>query len=566
METKTEGIRSGAKDVRRAAQALARYVPTRLAPLARVAYNFSWVWHPDGEQVFRDIDAYRWRLCGQNPVRFLQEAPEDCLDRAALDLSLVARVEALRDDLEQDLARPTREDGVASLEQPIAFFCAEFGLHRSLPVYSGGLGVLAGDILKESSDRALPLAGMGLMYRQGYFHQRVDAGGWQHEYWYETDPDRRPCAEITGADGQPITIKIPIWDEEVAVHIWRADVGRVPLFLLDTQLPENTPRARFITSRLYEGNREIRLAQYALLGVGGLRAFDALGITPGVIHMNEGHPATVTLEWVGRELARGRSFAEACDSVRQRVVFTTHTPVPAGNETYSKDEILAVFPNMLRNLGNDMEAALHLGRINPDNRDEPIGMTALAIRMSRSTNGVSEIHGKVSRGMWQGIFPGRSVDDVPITHVTNGAHLPSWIAPQMRQLLDRYLPRGWHTQERVTDPDTWTAVDNIPDAELWAVRRESSQRLTAWVKSKTVTDRLTRGDTMEYVMKAAQTFDPEVLTLGFARRIASYKRLYLLIQDPGRMLNLLDGPRPIQLLFAGKALSLIHISEPTRPY
>ena len=553
METKKEGIGSGAKDVRRAAQALARYVPTRLAPLARVAYNFSWVWHLDGEQVFRDIDAYRWRLCGQNPVRFLQEAPEDCLDRAALDHSLIARVEAMRDDLEKDLARPTREDGVASLEHPIAFFCAEFGLHRSLPVYSGGLGVLAGDILKESSDRALPLAGMGLMYRQGYFHQRVDGGGWQHEYWYETDPDRRPCAKITGAEGTPITIKVPIWDEEVAVHIWRADVGRVPLFLLDTELPENTPRARFITSRLYEGNRQIRLAQYALLGAGGLRAFDALGIAPGIIHMNEGHPATVTLELVGRELARGRPFEQACDSVRRRVVFTTHTPVPAGNETYSKDEILAVLPNMLRNLGNDMEAALHLGRINPDNQDEPIGMTALAIRMSRSTNGVSKIHGRVSRGMWQGIFPGRSVDEVPITHVTNGAHLPSWIAPQMRQLLDRYLPRGWHTPERVTDPDTWTAVDKIPDAELWAVRRESSQRLTAWVRSKTVTDRLTRGDTMEYVMKAAQTFDPEVLTLGFARRIASYKRLYLLIQDPGRMLNLLDGPRPIQLLFAGKA-------------
>lgn len=553
METKKDGIRSGARDVRRAAQVLARNIPARLAPLSRVAYNFLWVWHPDGERVFRAIDDHRWRLCRQNPVRFLQEAPEASLEQAAMDLNLVARVETLRDDLEKDLARSPREHEVATPEQPIAFFCAEFGIHRSLPVYSGGLGVLAGDILKEASDRALPFVGIGLMYRQGYFHQRVDAAGWQHEYWYETDPDRRPCAKITGADGQPITIKVPIWDEEVAVHIWRADVGRVPLFLLDTELPENTPRARFITSRLYEGNREIRLAQYALLGVGGLRALDALGIEPAVIHMNEGHPAALTLEMVGRDLARAHSFSDACDRVRQRVVFTTHTPVPAGNETYSKEEILAVFPTMLRNLGTDMEAALGLGRINSDNQDEPIGMTALAIRMSRSTNGVSKIHGEVSRRMWQGMYPGRSVENVPITHVTNGAHLPSWIAPFMRELLDRYLSPGWHMPERVTDPETWKAVEKIPDAELWGVRRESSQRLAAWVKSKTVTDRLTRGDTMEYALKAAKTFDPEVLTLGFARRMASYKRLYLLFQDPERMLNLLDGPRPLQLLFAGKA-------------
>lgn len=553
MQEQKDGIMSGEKDVRRAAQVLARAVPARLAPLARVAYNFSWVWHRDGERVFRAIDDHRWRLCRQNAVRFLHEAPEESLERAAVDLALVARAETLRDDMEKDLARPSFDNGVASTEQPIAFFCAEFGLHRSLPVYSGGLGCLAGDILKEASDRALPLVGVGLLYRQGYFHQRVDAGGWQHEYWYETDPDRRACAKVTGPDGLPITIKVPIWDDEVAVHVWRADVGRVPLFLLDTELPENTPRQRFITSRLYEGNRQIRLAQYALLGVGGVRALDALNIAPSVIHMNEGHPAALTLELTGRELARGRSFAEAIDDVRQRVVFTTHTPVAAGNETYSREEILTVFPNLLRQLGGDMAAALRLGRINPDNLDEPIGMTALAIRMSRSTNAVSKIHGAVSRGMWQGMFPGRAVESVPITHVTNGAHLPSWIAPFMRKLLDRYLPEGWHMQSRVTDPDTWKAIDKIPDEELWAVRRESSRRLAVWVRSKTITDRLTRGDTMEYAMKAAHTFNPDVLTLGFARRLAAYKRLHLLIQDPGRFLRLLEGARPVQLLFAGKA-------------
>jgi starch phosphorylase len=413
--------------------------------------------------------------------------------------------------------------------------------------------VLAGDILKEASDRALPLMGIGLLYRQGYFHQRVDAGGWQHEYWYGTDPERRACARITGADGLPLVLKVPVWDEEVAAHVWRVEVGKVPLFLLDTDLPDNTPMQRFITARLYEGNRQIRLAQYTLLGVGGVKMLDALGIEPGVIHMNEGHPAAATLELVGREVARGIPFKEACTRVSRRVVFTTHTPVPAGNESYTREEIEQVMPHLNAQFGMNFESVMELGRYDPGNPHEPIGMTSLAIRLSRSTNAVSRIHGEVSRRMWHSLFPGRSVEHVPIRHVTNGVHLPSWTAPSMRRLLDQYLPPGWHTVERITDPDTWKAVDGIPDEHIWAVRRGTSKRLVGWVKSKTVTDRLTRGDTMEYVMKAAKAFDPDVLTLGFARRVATYKRLYLLIQDRERFLRLLEGPRPIQLLYAGKA-------------
>jgi starch phosphorylase len=549
---KIGAIQSGAKDVRRAAQALAAHVPARLMPLARVAYNYSWVWHPDGEQVFRDIDPHRWRLCRQNPVRFLQEVSEESLDRAAGDRQLVVRVEKLRDDLENDLNRPAADAGVATPDNPIAFFCAEFGLHRSLPVYSGGLGALAGDILKETSDRALPMVGIGLLYWRGYFHQRVDATGWQHEYWTGTDPDRRPAAKVTGEDGMPITVKVPIWGDEVSVHVWRVDVGRVPLFLLDTELKENTPFQRFITGRLYEGNRQGRLAQYALLGVGGMRVLDALGIEPAVIHMNEGHPALGSLELVRREVAHGVSFVDACAKVKERVVFTTHTPVPAGNETYSPEEMKAVFPDVADQLGVDWQGLLGLGRLDPNDHGEWPGMTALAIRMSRSINGVSKIHGEVSRGMWQGLFSGHAVQDVPITHVTNGAHLPSWIAPPMRRLLDRYLAPGWYRQERVTDPATWAPVDAIPDEELWAVRCELSERMIGWVRSQAVTDRLTRGDTMEYVKKA-RDFSPDVLTLGFARRLATYKRIHLLTRDPDRVMRLLGGPNPIQFFFAGKA-------------
>jgi len=552
LET-NEGIRSGVKDIRRAAQVLAREIPARLAPLARVAYNYHWVWHPDGEQVFRDIDKDRWRLCRQNPVRFLEEASPEVLERAASNLSLVRRAEALRNALEEDMARSASDHGVATSDRPIAFFCAEFGLHRSLPIYSGGLGVLAGDILKEASDRALPMVGVGLMYRQGYFHQRVDAGGWQHEYWYETDPDRRPCALISCDDGSPLTVKVPIWDEEVSVYVWRVEVGRVPLFLLDAEVGANTPRQRYISAKLYDGNREIRLAQYALFGVGGMRVLDALGITPSVIHLNEGHPVAATMELMGRAIEGGASFAEAHEQVRQRVVFTTHTPVPAGNETYSAYEMMTVFPDVARRLGGHMDSLLDLGRFNAGDRGEPVGVTALAIRMSRSTNAVSRIHGSVSRGMWPGLFPGRSADRVPITHITNGVHVPTWISPMMRRLLDTYLKPGWHALERITDPATWAPVDTIPDAELWAVRQEYARWLAHWVRSRTVADRLSRGDPMDYAVKAANTFDAGVLTLGFARRLATYKRLHLLIHDPERMLRLLTAPHPIQLLFAGKA-------------
>jgi starch phosphorylase len=545
-------IQCGKKDIRREAQELARYLPARLAPLAEVAYNYFWSWHPDGQQVFRDIDEYEWVLSGRNPVRFLWRVSRHALERAAARKPLLVRIEALRDALEEELNREPSKDGIPP-ENPVAFFCAEFGLHRSMPIYSGGLGVLAGDILKEASDRAIPMVGVGLMYQRGYFHQRIDASGYQHEYWYPTGPDRRPTAKITGEDDEPLCVTVPVWGESVTVHVWRVEVGRIPLFLLDTEVQANSSRQRFITARLYEGNHQIRLAQYALLGVGGVRVLHALGIEPSVIHMNEGHPATAPLEMVRRLVRKGAAFKEACDRVRGKVVFTTHTPVPAGNETYSRDEFSAVFREVAPALGTDMEGILRLGRIHPDDPNEPPGMTALAIRMSRSVNGVSRIHGGIAKRMWQDLFPGRSVKDVPITHVTNGAHLPTWIAPEIRRLLDRHLRDGWASQERVTDPETWEAVESIPDEELWEVRKELSAKLVSWVKTHSVIDRLTRGDTMDYALAASKTLDPGTLTLGFARRLATYKRLYLLTHEPERMLPLLEGPRPIQLLFAGKA-------------
>src|SRR5215208_7890051 len=319
---------AGHDDLMHAAEALAARLPQPLAGLARLAYNYRWSWTPGGPELFASVDPVRWERSGENPVRLLGETGLDSLARAASDPDLLERIDRVEAAVRADLERPAAA-GAATPERPIAYFCAEFGVHRSLPVYSGGLGALAGDILKESSDRALPLVAVGLMYRQGYFRQRIDAGGWQHEYWVDTDPDRVPGALVTGEDGEPVTVTVPLGrHRELVAQIWRVDVGRVPLLLLDADRPENDVADRWITSRLYVGDPEVRLSQYLLLGIGGVRALHALGIEPGVVHLNEGHAAFATLE-----LARTSTEADPFEAVRRRTVFTTHTPVPAGNDT-----------------------------------------------------------------------------------------------------------------------------------------------------------------------------------------------------------------------------------------
>ena len=325
-------IPDGREDVRRAAEELAERIPPRLAPLARLAYNYRWSWLPGGPELFAAIDRERFELCLQNPVRLLQEASARALRRAAEDDALVARAIELEEQVKADLERPVA-DGTDA-ERPVGFLCAEYGIHVSLPVYSGGLGALAGDLLKEASDQALPMVGVGLLYRKGYFRQRVDAGGWQHEYWIDTDPERLPAARVTGADGCPLTIEVPIYDTKVLAYVWRVEVGRVPLFLLDTDISRNGPLERWITGRLYEADPSTRLAQYVLLGVGGMQALRALGIEPGVIHLNEGHAALAPLAFAaGHDPAGSPGAPRSLEEASARTVFTTHTPVPAGNDT-----------------------------------------------------------------------------------------------------------------------------------------------------------------------------------------------------------------------------------------
>jgi glycogen phosphorylase len=542
-------MHAGRHDTDRAAQALVARVPESLAPLARAAYNLRWSWTPGAAGAFRAVDPARWELCGENPVRLLSEVGAESLARAAADPAIVKAGRAVQAAIAADLARDPAP-GEATVERPVAFFCAEYGIHASLPIYSGGLGALAGDILKEASDRALPLVAVGLLYRQGYFRQRVDASGWQHESWVPTDPERQPAALVTDEEGAPLTVTIPVGAEEIVAQVWRAEVGRVPLFLLDADRPENGAIARWISSRLYTGARDLRLAQYALLGVGGMRALGVLGIEPGVVHLNEGHAAFTSLELARRELADGASLEDALASARARTVFTTHTPVPAGNDTYDPGQIAESFEILAASVGLDPDALVRLGRSHPDDPYESFGVTQFALRTSRAANGVSRRHGEVAREMWAALWPERAVEDVPIGYVTNGVHLPTWLGGPMRELLDRHLGEAWLLHAE--DPAIWEPLRDVPAAELWDVRRRQRADFVAWVRERATSDRLGREEPRGYV-EAAQGFDPDVLTIGFARRIATYKRLHLLLHAADRILALLAGERSVQIVLAGKA-------------
>ena len=545
----TESTRyPGARELAAHAEQLAARLPAELAPLAQVAYDYRWSWEPGGAEVFRDLDPLGWELAGGNPVRVLSDLAPDRAAAAARDTVLRGRLAALAATLAADRARPLRP--LEGVDGPVAFFCAEFGIHHSLPIYSGGLGVLAGDVLKQASDAALPLVGIGLLYRRGYFQQRVDRRGLQHEYWIQLFPERTPAALVDGDDGSPLRLTFPVFGRQVAFHVWRVDVGRVPLYLLDTEVEGNDPIQRWITARLYEGHSATRLGQYALLGIGGVRALRALGIEPAVLHFNEGHPALAALELAAEHVAGGGTLEEGLAAARARTVFTTHTPVPAGNETYPPEQFLDAYRDLPARLGIDEGRLLDLCRTVPGTDEWP-GMTPLALRVSRTANGVSRRHGEVAREMWRPLFGAGAAGEVPIRHVTNGVHLPTFLAGPLRELLDRHLGDDW--LDRAADPATWAPVDGIPDEELWEARCRARAELVDYVRTKSVQDRLLRGEEPDYVQAAAQTFDADTLTLGFARRIATYKRLFLLISDPDRVRRIFSGRPPVQMVIAGKA-------------
>jgi glycogen phosphorylase len=534
----------GSRDLERAIDDLADRLPERLWPLARVAYNYRWSWTPGGEELFRTLDPLRHERCRGNPIRLLGQLPPRQLEEAARDHEIHAAAAALQEVLEEDLAATSISRGDVTQERPVAFVCAEFGIHRSLPIYSGGLGVLAGDILKGASDLRLPMIGVGILYSKGAFHQRLDPTGWQHDYWVDTEPDRLPLALVTGEDGSPLVVDVPVGGRTVRVQAWRVQVGRVPLFLLDANRADNGLAERWITARLYVGDRRVRLEQYALLGIGGMRLLEALGIEPSVVHVNEGHGAFAPLELASRLSRDGLGFEEALGRARARSVFTTHTPVAAGNESHDLATVQEVLDGVVA-----PERLRELGAIEGDG--DVVGMTSLGLRLSRTATAVSRLHGEVARHMWRPLYDVKTDDEVPIDHVTNGVHVPTWMAEPMRELLDRHLGPGW--RHRADDPKVWEGIDRVDDEELWETRTRLRARLVEYVLEADTAARLGRYEDVSAVDEVAHAFHPDRLTLGFARRVATYKRLHLLFRQPTRLETLLGKPDTVQFVIAGKA-------------
>lgn len=535
-------------------------LPAPFQPLVRLSWNYWWSWSADGENCFRDLDAVLWEECEHNPRLLLTRVSEYRLAEMATDPVYIARVGRLADAFDRYMAAAvnwSNPEGTATITaaHPVAYFCAEYGVHNSLPVYSGGLGVLAGDHLKSASDLRLPLVAVGLLYRKGYFRQRLSVEGWQEESYEETDPEDLPLHLVQAENGKALLVEVLIRERVVRAQVWRADVGRVALYLLDTNIPENEETDRWVTGHLYGGDRETRIVQEMLLGIGGVRLLRKLGVEPHVFHLNEGHSAFLTLE-LARELvqSKGMSFSEAAALVKQRSVFTTHTPVAAGNDEFDVDLLTrAVGPSYEKELGLNHDEFLGLGRIDVSNPREPFGLTPLAIRMCRSTNGVSRKHGEVSRALWRKLATESKVESLPITHVTNGVHAPTWVSPLIRSLYEKYVGDDWSA--KLLQRLEWEqGIGRISDEELWAAHSLLKARLVAFIRQRSFQARIARGDTMDHTEAAKNMFDPGALTIGFARRVAGYKRWNLLLRDSARLLEIMNNEaRPVQFVFAGKA-------------
>ena len=530
-------------------------VPEPLQPLLELAHNLWWVWHPDAAELFRRLDRKLWEDVYHNPVKLLGVIDQAKLATAAKDEGYLAHMRRVYAAFKQHL----QEHGWYHAHHTdkskllVAYFSAEFGLHESLPIYSGGLGVLAGDHLKSASEIGLPLVAMGLLYRNGYFQQYLSADGWQQEAYPELDFYNLAVEPMHYTDGSSVHVRVDLPENAVFCKVWRANVGRIPLYLLDTNLQENSPADREITAKLYGGGTEMRIKQEIVLGIGGVRALEALNVSPTVFHMNEGHSAFLALERIRVLLDNSpMSFDEARQAVMATDVFTTHTPVPAGIDTFAPELMLKYFKSFIPSLKLDEEGFLALGREDVSNTKQGFSMAVLAIRLADGMNAVSALHGEVSRKMWHNLWPQVPPEEVPIKHVTNGIHVRSWLSPDIMFMLDRYLGEQWMSDP--TDQSVWENVSQIPDEELWRAHERCRERLVGWSRQTLREQLIKRGAAYDEVTSADEILDPEALTIGFARRFATYKRGALLLRDPDRLKRLLeDTKRPIQFVFAGKA-------------
>ena len=530
-------------------------LPKKLQPLLDIARNLWWTWDIEAIFLLRRVAPDLWESNSHNPVAVLGSLSAERVDELSRDTAFLAHLDRVKTELDRYLNLPTWYDVEHSdlKDKVIGYFSLEFGLHESLPLYSGGLGILAGDHLKSATDLGLPLVGMGLAYQYGYFRQYLNHDGWQQEDYLVNDFYNLPMVQHLDESGKPLTIQQELPGRTVTAQIWRIQVGRNPLYLLDTNVPQNTPQDRELTSKLYAGDNELRIQQEVLLGIGGVRALHKLGHDPAVCHLNEGHSAFLSLERIHNLMQRERlPYQVAFELVRATNIFTTHTPVPAGNDTFSPELVTKYLKKKAEQLGISMDQLLALGRQDPANHSEPFCMTVLALRLSQFANGVSELHGQVSRQMWHRIWPGVPVPEIPITHVSNGIHTRSWNCSEMARLFERYLGPRWYDEP--TNQIVWERVNQIPDAELWRSHERMRERLVGFVRRRLREQLKRRGANRVWIRQAAEVLDPEALTIGFARRFATYKRAALLLRDPARLSRILNHPeRPVQLIFAGKA-------------
>ncbi len=530
-------------------------LPKRLEPLQEMAYNLWWCWNPDAIVLFRRFHPVLWESTYYNPVEILGRTSQAHIDKILKDDAFIAEMDRIYKQYQNYLSRKTWSDREIDHDQEmcIAYFSAEFGLTESIRTYSGGLGILSGDHLKAASDLGIPLVGVGLLYRQGYFNQYLNVDGWQQELYLDSDFYNMPIKQVLNEKNQILKFPLAIGNRNVMVQIWKIIVGRIPLYLLDTNLDENRPEDREITAQLYGGDVEMRIRQEILLGIGGIRALRLLGIKPTITHMNEGHSAFLAIERIRNIMEEQNvNFAVARELVISTNVFTTHTPVPAGMDIFAPDLVDRYLFQHRSVLGLSREEFLGFGRQDPFNHAEYFSMPVLALKMAAYCNGVSELHGQVSRQLWEQIWPEVPHNEIPIGSITNGVHPRTWISRDMVGLLDRYLTPEWEANP--ADPNIWQRVVDIPDAELWRTHERRRERLVAFARTRLRKQLINRGAHKSEISIAEEVLDPEILTIGFARRFATYKRAGLLFKDPDRLLKILTNKeRPVQLLMAGKA-------------
>ncbi len=529
-------------------------LPRRISRLGQLAYNLWWVWNPDGQRLFSAIDRPLWDQVNHNPVAFLTRVDRALLNATANNLAYVEQYDRVMARFDQYMKADNtwfQQNYPKVKNKLLAYFSFEFGLHESLPVYAGGLGILAGDHLKEASDMGLPLVGLGFIYREGYFVQHLTEDGWQETRNYYHNFDEMPIIPVMDENNKPLMITVYLPGRKVFARIWEVRVGRVSLILLDSNLAENAEFDRQLTARLYSNDLEVRISQEILLGMGGVRALRAMGLNPDAWHMNEGHAAFLALERTLENIRNGETLELAMSNVRKTNIFTTHTPVPAGNDQFPLWLIDKYLAHVWPELGLTRDQFVDLGRQATPWGDNFV-MPVLALKLSQSANGVSELHGQVSRRMWNFLWPDRPEKDVPITHITNGVHVSSILARRMGLLFDQHLGLDW--KERMDDPAMWANVDKIPDAELWAVRYHLKRKLVTFANERARQMWLNGNTTPAQVVASGVMMEPYSLTIGFARRFATYKRGNLILRDYDRLMRIINNSRrPVQIVFAGKA-------------